>query len=1205
MKVKCFFIAIIAMLCSFTGMRAERVMPTKPTPATLESGKTYYLYNVGTERYLATYASNNSYAGLNVNGREVEITQQTNGAYTIKFVDNNYYFSLWHDYGCRVNEYNTNSSSLSYCYWQIDPVTDGYHITTSSANGGYSGTKDKFVGATSVTSQVVPNLTEGNIVWQLYEANENIADYASKMSLYLALEEAEALGYNVDREEAIYNNPASTAAELQATAISLRNGLAMSKGYTAPSYNEYPILFQSSDGLYGQNSEQTWALENGSTTGTFFYRQFWAEAGTSTLTATVTVNQLSTFFYDINGTNGGCNLTVYVDGEQKRYLFDAKLQALSKQNAGRYNRFFEVLAPGTHTIRWQFTSTTTDRNYFSAYVHNIACMKTSKEISVELLEPGSLGTEVLYGGVNHIKNVRKLKVKGPMNNADWKQIQLMDSLFELDLSEAETTSIPVEQFAGYGSTAETACQFLHKVTLPKSLKSIEDNAFRCSHIEEMIFPEGCKLTMIGERAFDATNLRELILPDSVQTMGQYAMYNNRFLEKVSLGKALTAVPEYCFDGCYYINQMTLPNTITTVNERAFSSCGSMQLDSLPANLKTIENRGFYGCGTIKIKKWPETLTTIGEQACAGWHKMDSIVIPSHITSIGSSAFLNCGKLKYAELPSNFYSIPNSLFEGCPLETLVLKSASVAQYNSNSYDYPVPTDRYGSVTLRVPNYLVNYYKQDSYWYNFKEIEGFGTEEVDLWRIYRPCVLDSHNRYAGSPDVNIMQDGSLKISGVLPMEINDFYVDHRGSSYGQLLSNCENIVIKGECSVHYYTEVSKWYFISLPFDMAVADIIPGNNGQYAIRYYDGANRAANGASGSWKNYTAEDVIPAGTGFIYQTSVNGWTKFYAVDNESKQNIVSYDEFTKMLATHESEDASNRGWNLVGNPYQTYYNNHYLNFTAPITVWNVSNKTYSAKSLIDDDYAIAPNEAFFVQCPKEVNSLSFPLGGRQLTNVIEDQNVQAKSRTALTNDRQLIDITLAANGYVDETRVVFNEEALCGYELSCDASKFFSDDAAVPQLFTVGADGVQYAINERPMDNGTVSLAFYAPVSGSYTLSLKRCDAEHVYLTDHLNGTVTDLSTQDYTFEAETGNYNTRFSFSVVPGATDIASVSERSTKVSATENGISIQGLVGTAEVFSADGRMVAATTLSGEQTTLRMPQGIYIVRAANRAYKVVIK
>ncbi|MCD8236778.1 MAG: leucine-rich repeat domain-containing protein [Prevotellaceae bacterium] len=1185
MKIKCFFIAIIAMLCSFADMRAERVMPTKPAPATLESGKTYYLYNVGTERLLATYASNDSYAGLNVTGRAAEITLQSNGAYTIKFTDNNYYLSARGSSNCYVR-YDTNINS--YCYWQITSVEGGYTINISPVNSSYY-KEGNFVGAADAASQVVPNLTEGNIIWQLYEADEAISYYVSKKNLYLALEEAEVLGYNVDREEAIYNNPASTAEELEATAVSLRNGLAMSKGYTAPSYNEYPILFHSSDGSYGMNVWETWALPNNNRTGNSFCR-YVSGLGTSTLTATITVDQLSTFFYEIDGSNGGCNLTVYVDGEQKRYLRGNALDC-------NYRRFFDVLAPGTHTISWQFTSTSTAGSTV-VYVHNIACMKTP-EISVELLEPGSLGTEVLYGGVNHIKNVRKLKVKGPMNSADWSQIALMDSLFELDLSEAEVSSIPEEQFDCYNSNKESYCPFLRKVVMPKSLQSIGKYAFRSSYVEEMIFPEGCKLTTIGENALRNTSLRELILPDTVSSIGEYAMYQNYYLEKASLGKVLTTVPKGCFEYCSSITQMELPNTITTVKSYAFRECHAMQLDSLPASLKAIGEWGFYGCDKIKIKEWPENLTSIGNRACAGWHSMDSIVIPSHVTYIGENAFENCNKLRYAELPSNFYNIPDCLFSGCTLETLVLKSASVATYNS-SY-LPAST---GAI-LRVPDYLVNYYKQDSYWYNFKDIEGFGTEEVDVWNIHRPCVLDSHNRYAGNPDVNIFENGSLKISGALPMEINNFDVSHGGSVSGQLLSNCESIAIKGSCCLGHYTEANKWYFISLPFDMAVADIKPANGMQYAIRYYDGANRAANGASGSWKNYTAEDVVPAGTGFIYQTSINGWTGFYAVDNESKQNIVSYDEFTKMLAAHESENASNRGWNLVGNPYQTYYNNHYLNFTAPITVWNVSNKTYSAKSLIDDDYAISPNEAFFVQCPNEVSSISFPLGGRQLTNVIEDQNVQAKSRTALANDRQLIDITLAANGYVDETRVVFNEEALCGYELSCDASKFFSDDAAVPQLFTVGADGVQYAINERPMDNGIVSLAFYAPVSGSYTLSLKRCDAEHVYLTDHLNGTVTDLSAQDYTFEAEPGNINTRFSLSVVPGTTDIASISERSTKVSATEEGISIQGLAGTAEVFSADGRMVASAVLSGEQTTLRMPQGIYIVRAANRAYKVVIK
>ncbi|MCM1313102.1 MAG: leucine-rich repeat domain-containing protein [Bacteroides sp.] len=1223
MNVKCFCIAIIAMLCSFVGMRAERIMPTKPNPVTPESGKTYYLYNVGTERLLGSYASNTSYAGLNVLGREVLFTQLDNGAYTFRFTDNNYYFTLSGSTRCRVNSYN---NIYSYCYWQISSTDEGYYITASSANGGYSDVKDKFVGAASATSEVVPNLTEGNIVWQFYSDREAINLYTAKMHLYEVLEEVETAGYNIEREEAIYNNPASTAQEIEAVATSLSNGLKMSNGFTAPDCNEYPILFQASEGTYGEDYQYTWALPNNNyTTGTYFRRTL--SSGTSTLTATVKVDALSTLLYDLDGTNGNCNLTVYVDGVQKRYFYNKSLEATSKNSAGSYNRFFEVFEPGTHTISWEFTSTTSS-NHKYVYVRNIACMRTDKEISVNLLEPGSLGTEVLYGGVNHIKDVRKLKVKGPMNNDDWAQIQLMGSLFEIDLSEAEVTSIPNGQF-------QSNLAFLHKVSLPKTLQSIGDYSLAINHIEELYFPEGCQLKTIGAHSMGCNNLREVILPDSVQSIGEYAMDDNFHLKKVSLGKALTTIPKYCFQDDYYIEEMILPNTITVVDEYAFQNCyamkcfcndddiienmmpnaittikkygfnecRAMQLDSLSANLQTIAEYGLYGCNTIKIKKWPETLTTIGQYAFAYCWEIDTLVIPNHITSLGQNAFQYCTGIKYAELPSRFYTIANSLFVGCNLETLTLNTASVAEYNS-TYP-PVDNNKRGSITLRVPNYLVNYYKQDSYWYNFKEIEGFSTDNVDLWDIYRPCVLDAHNRYLGTPDVNVYENASLKITGALPMDINNFMIDHGQPNSGQFQSNCENIAIKGDCKLRYWTEANRWYFISLPFDMAVADLEVPSNMQYAIRYYDGANRAANGASGSWKNYTSEDIIPAGTGFIYQTSVAGWTHFHSLDNETKQNMVAYEEFVKLLSAHESENAADKGWNLVGNPYQTYYNNHYLNFTAPITVRNVSNNTYVAKSLIDDDYAIQPNEAFFVQCPNEVSSLSFPIGGRQLTSVITDQNVQAKARTAALTNRQIIDLSLTADGYTDKTRVVLNEEALCSYELSCDASKFFSDDSRVPQLFTVGTDGVEYAINERPVDNGEVSLAFYAPTSGTYTLSLTRCNAEHVYLTDHTTGVTTDLLNTEYEFDSEAGSHTARLSLSVVPGATDIAAISERQTKVDATDAGIRISGLTGTVQIYSADGRLVAAQTLAGETETIRMPQGIYIVRAANHAYKVVIK
>ena len=110
-------------------------------------------------------------------------------------------------------------------------------------------------------------------------------------------------------------------------------------------------------------------------------------------------------------------------------------------------------------------------------------------------------------------------------------------------------------------------------------------------------------------------------------------------------------------------------------------------------------------------------------------------------------------------------------------------------------------------------------------------------------------------------------------------------------------------------------------------------------------------------------------------------------------------------------------------------------------------------------------------------------------------------------------------------------------GYELEHDAGKFMSMRPEVPQLYSLGTDGTKYAINERPMDDGTVRLGLYIPQDGDYTLTITRNDAEQILLTDSETGQTADLTEGSYSFYARKGTYNNRLmlTFGTVTGMDD----------------------------------------------------------------------
>lgn len=748
-------------------------------------------------------------------------------------------------------------------------------------------------------------------------------------------------------------------------------------------------------------------------------------------------------------------------------------------------------------------------------------------------------------GLENANSIVSLKVKGSINSYDIMIIRnKMDNLHYLDLSDANVVENSYEYYTGCSTKNDT----------------IGRNAFR-----------------------ELSKLVTVCLPNSVKVIESSALYNCTKLKSIVLPEKLESIEgdwEGAFANCSSLTDVKF-KACKNIGYGAFSNCHALNHITLPSDLKTIEQSAFGDCNNLHSVDFPPLLERIGTYAfqnCA----LDSISLPG-LTRIDEYAFSGCSNLKEVKVPSTLESVGDKAFEGCSkLNDVFTYTILPVKINQNTFC------TYETATLHVPAQSYNNYFWDTEWSQFHAFEDFN-EPYKYFYLRKEFILSS--RIDGIPNIDIYSGGGLVVKGNEIQNAGDIHINGSGTIIA--VGNVDASKFHIDIDVNS----NEWYFFSFPFDIKRSDIVAP--GQFIFRKYDGATRASQG-SGGWKDLDASDLwLHRGTGYIFQSAESG--KLTLPVAKEKFGKLEAENVQEDLGTYASNNEQNASWNFVGNPHTSYFDMDDLGYNAPITYWN--GMSYEAVRPGDDNYVFKPFQAFFVQKPKNVNEMEFGAEFRLTQTDSQKRNSANKAKRlakGININRQMVNLTLSDGTHTDKTRIVFNEDKTQRYELDCDAAKFESN-TTIPQLYTLEANNVKFAINERPL--GSVSLGFEVQKAGDYTISAIRMDSP-MLLKDNLTDATVDLSTSDYRFTSEAGTFNGRFTLVPNRSTTGIADFAKNTgVSIIPTEGGINFSGVEGKhVSIYSLNGVEIGSTQSSG---TISLGQGIYVVKMDNTSTKVMVK
>lgn len=187
---------------------------------------------------------------------------------------------------------------------------------------------------------------------------------------------------------------------------------------------------------------------------------------------------------------------------------------------------------------------------------------------------------------------------------------------------------------------------VENVVIPDTVTTIEDFAFEdCRELSSIVLPDSIR--ELGSSFRCCVRLKEVSLPRHINCIRIHTFRDCRALEKVYIPAGVEFIGFGAFNNCSSLSSIVIPE-IASIESYAFAGCKSLTDVSLPiiSNEEQIETGLFEGCQSLRSIYYP--YDNIGQRMFARCDNLEKITVAGKIAFVDDSAFYCCSALRQVE-----------------------------------------------------------------------------------------------------------------------------------------------------------------------------------------------------------------------------------------------------------------------------------------------------------------------------------------------------------------------------------------------------------------------------------------------------------------------------------------------------------------------------------------------------------------------------